>query len=169
MTRDRLLAWRLANQHLAATRTGDPAQVVAHLGAVQAQDYGQSLWAVGQRAAQATVGTVEAAIESGASLRTWPMRGTIHFVPAGDARWMVELLAGRRIKQVTGVYLLNPVMVLDGLAVGLWETDRQPGNGEDRTGTIREDIRPRPRPLPARGGALRGISRPARCGHPGLA
>jgi Winged helix DNA-binding domain len=104
VTRDRLLAWRLANQHLAATGTGDPAQVVAHLGAVQAQDYGQSLWAVGQRTAQATVGTVEAAIESGAILRTWPMRGTIHLVPAGDARWMIELLAGRRVKQVTGVY-----------------------------------------------------------------
>ena len=29
VTRERLLAWRLANHHLAATRTGDPAQLVA--------------------------------------------------------------------------------------------------------------------------------------------
>ena len=46
VNRERLLAWRLANHHLAAARTGDPAQLVAHFGAVQAQEYGQSLWAV---------------------------------------------------------------------------------------------------------------------------
>jgi Winged helix DNA-binding domain len=104
VTRERLLAWRLANQHLAATRTGDPAQLVAHFGAVQAQEYGQALWAIGLRTTRATVGTVEAAVERGEILRTWPMRGTIHFMAAGDARWMVELLAGRRIRQMTGVY-----------------------------------------------------------------
>jgi hypothetical protein len=104
VTRERLLAWRLANQHLAATRTADPAQLVEHFGAVQAQEYGQALWAVGLRTTQAAVGTIEAAVERGAILRTWPMRGTIHLVAAGDARWMVELLAGRRIRQMTGVY-----------------------------------------------------------------
>ena len=104
VTRERLLAWRLANQHLAATRTGDPAQLVAHFGAVQAQEYGQALWAVGLRTTQAAVGTIEATVGRGAILRTWPMRGTIHLVAAGDARWMVELLAGRRIRQMTGVY-----------------------------------------------------------------
>ena len=65
MTRERLLAWRLANHHLAAARTGDPAQLVAHFGAVQAQEYGQALWAVGLRTARATVGTIEAAVERG--------------------------------------------------------------------------------------------------------
>jgi hypothetical protein len=30
-------------------------------------------------------------------VRTWPMRGTLHFVAARDARWMVELLAPQRI------------------------------------------------------------------------
>ena len=104
VTRERLLAWRLANQHLAATRTADPAQLVAHFGAVQAQEYGQALWAIGLRTTHAAVGTIEAAVERGAILRTWPMRGTIHLVAAGDARWMVELLAGRRIRQMTGVY-----------------------------------------------------------------
>src|SRR5215470_18528246 len=49
VTRERLLAWRLANQHLAAGRTADPARLVAHFGAVQAQEYGQALWAVGLR------------------------------------------------------------------------------------------------------------------------
>src|SRR5215468_7525357 len=104
MTPEDLLARRLANQHLAATVTGDPAEVVAHLGAVQAQEYGHSLWAVGLRTRQAGASTIEAAIDRGTILRTWPMRGTIHFVPAVDARWMLELLAGRRIRQMTSVY-----------------------------------------------------------------
>ena len=104
MTPEDLLARRLANQHLAATVTGDPAAVVTHLGAVQAQEYGHSLWAVGLRTRQASASTIEAAIDRGAILRTWPMRGTIHFVPAADARWMLELLAGRRIGQMAVVY-----------------------------------------------------------------
>ena len=59
---------------------------------------------MGLRTGQASTGTVEAAIDRGAILRTWPMRGTIHLVPAADARWMLELLAGRRIRQMAGVY-----------------------------------------------------------------
>ena len=31
----------------------------------------------------------------GKIVRTWPMRGTLHFVAAADVRWMLELLAGR--------------------------------------------------------------------------
>jgi hypothetical protein len=83
---------------------GDPAAVVVHFGAVQAQEYGQALWAVGLRCAGATAAGIEAAIDRGDILRTWPMRGTIHLVPAPDARWMLELLAGRRVKTMAGVY-----------------------------------------------------------------
>lgn len=65
------------------------------MGAVQAQDYGQSLWAIGARLQSPTVEAVENAIAAGDILRTWPMRGTIHWVPAEDAKWMVALCAGR--------------------------------------------------------------------------
>jgi winged helix DNA-binding protein len=109
VTPERLLARRLARQWLAHQDTADaaasdPAEVVAHFGAVQAQEYGQALWAVGLRCAGATAAAIEAAIDRGAILRTWPMRSTIHLVPARDARWMLELLAGRRIKAMAGVY-----------------------------------------------------------------
>jgi hypothetical protein len=103
MTPDDLLARRLAGQRIADGRNADPVKVVAQLGAVQAQDYGQSMWALGLRSG-ATADVIRAAIERGAILRTWPMRGTIHFVPAEDARWMLDLLAGRRIRQMTSVY-----------------------------------------------------------------
>ena len=70
------------------------------LGAVQSQEYAQSLWALGLRTQDATAASIEAAIDRGAILRTWPMRGTIHLVPAEDARWMVRLLACRPVRLV---------------------------------------------------------------------
>ena len=40
---------------------------------------------------------MEAALADRTIVRTWPMRGTLHFVAAADARWMVELLATRMV------------------------------------------------------------------------
>ena len=104
MRTDDLLARRLANQHLAAPRTADPAEITRQLGAVQSQEYAQSLWALGLRTQGASVASIEAAIDRGAILRTWPMRGTIHLVPAEDARWMVRLLAGRPVRLAANTY-----------------------------------------------------------------
>jgi DNA glycosylase AlkZ-like len=101
---DDLLARRLANQHLTAPRTADPAEVTRQFGAVQSQEYAQSLWALGLRTQGASAASIEAAIDRGAILRTWPMRGTIHLVPAEDARWMVRLLAGRPLRRAAGTY-----------------------------------------------------------------
>ena len=96
MRTDDLLARRLANQHLAAPRTADPAEITRQLGAVQSQEYAQSLWALGLRTQGASVASIEAAIDRGAILRTWPMRGTIHLVPAEDpAGWCGCWPAGR--------------------------------------------------------------------------
>lgn len=65
------------------------------MGAVQAQDYPGSLWAVGQRLKGATESTIEDAIADRSIVRTWPMRGTLHFVSARDVRWMLRLLTPR--------------------------------------------------------------------------
>jgi hypothetical protein len=64
---------------------------------VQAQDYLASLWALGVRLPGTTDAAVEKTIASRVILRTWPMRGTIHFVAAEDARWMLALMAPRSI------------------------------------------------------------------------
>lgn len=84
---------RLAAQRVSATTFTRPEQVVAALGAVQAQDYLGALWAIGLRMKAAREADVERAIAERRIIRTWPMRGTLHFVAAPDARWMVELLA----------------------------------------------------------------------------
>lgn len=97
MTDTNIASQRLLNQRIEGERFEKPGEVVRWLGAVQAQDYAQSLWAVGLRLRSATVADIERAISDGEILRTWPMRGTIHFVPPEDARWMLELLASRML------------------------------------------------------------------------
>jgi len=86
---------RLANQHVSRPTFRDPADVVRWLGAVQAQDYLGGLWAVGLRTKRATEATVEDAIARRAIVRTWPMRGTLHFVAAEDVRWILPILTPR--------------------------------------------------------------------------
>ncbi len=86
---------RLVRQQLVEPRFAEPAALVEWMGAVQCQDYAGGLWSIGRRLRRATEAGVERAIEARAIVRTWPMRGTLHFVPAPDARWMVRLLAPR--------------------------------------------------------------------------
>ena len=73
--------------------------MVRALGAVQAQDYYASLWAVGLRLRRAQEADIERAITARSIVRTWPMRGTLHFVAAEDVRWMLALLAPRTIQR----------------------------------------------------------------------
>ncbi len=75
---------------------------MAHLGAIQAQDYRNALWAVGLRCAGATESAIERAIAQRKIVRTWPMRGTLHFVAAADVRWMLELLTPRILAGAAG-------------------------------------------------------------------
>ncbi len=88
---------RLHGQCIASPKAADPAAVVRHLGAMQAQAYGQALWAIGLRTQGATAASIEQAIADRTIVRTWPMRGTIHFVPAADARWMLRLSCARML------------------------------------------------------------------------
>ncbi|MDX8148952.1 winged helix DNA-binding domain-containing protein [Lentzea sp. BCCO 10_0061] len=75
--------------------------VVRSLGAVQGQDYGQSLWAIGLRTADARITDVEEALQTGRVVRTWLMRGTIHYVLAEDVRWMLGLFGARDLARLT--------------------------------------------------------------------
>lgn len=88
---------RLSNQHIAGEKFENPEEVVRWMGAMQAQDYLQAVWAVGVRTVSATMADIEQAIEDRKIVRTWPMRGTIHFVPPEDAAWMLKLSAARMI------------------------------------------------------------------------
>ena len=78
-----------------SSENATPGEVVAALGAMQAQDYAGALWAIGMRLPDATQTDVERAIANRMIIRTWPMRGTLHFVAAADVRWLLELLGAR--------------------------------------------------------------------------
>jgi hypothetical protein len=62
---------------------------------MQAQDLASGVWSFGVRLPQFTVDDVSAALERREAVRTWPMRGTVHFVPPRDAHWMLELMGSR--------------------------------------------------------------------------
>jgi hypothetical protein len=97
-----ILRLRLHNQHISSRCFATPEAVVSWLGAAQAQDYAGAKWSVGLRIENATETDVEKAISDRSIVRTWPMRGTLHFVAADDVRWMLQLLAPRIISGMAG-------------------------------------------------------------------
>ncbi|MFL6467347.1 MAG: winged helix DNA-binding domain-containing protein [Pyrinomonadaceae bacterium] len=95
MNKSRIAQIRLANQQIVGTKFTEPKELVAWLGAVQAQDYGMAKWAVGLRLASATERSIEAAVDSGSIIRTHVLRPTWHFVAKDDIRWILDLTAPR--------------------------------------------------------------------------
>jgi hypothetical protein len=87
---------RLVSQRIVASRRCErPEDVVRWMGAMQAQEYNQALWAIGSRLRAGTAESVVRAIEERRILRTWLMRGTIHFAPPEDVRRLLMLCAPR--------------------------------------------------------------------------
>lgn len=82
---------------LAGDRPRDPAAAVAALLAMQAQDHAGALWSIGVRTDGATEGSIEAALASGAIVRGWPLRRTLHVIAAADHRWLLALLGPRAV------------------------------------------------------------------------
>ena len=64
---------------------------------MQAQDYLGVLWSLGLRTGLGEA-AVEAAHTSGAIVRSWPMRGTLHLVAAEDLGWMLTLTGERMVR-----------------------------------------------------------------------
>ncbi len=94
--RRRVTGLRLAAQGIARP-LGDPVDAVRGLLAVQAQDYLGALWSLGVRS-RASEARVEAAHASGAIVRSWPMRGTLHLVAAEDLAWLLSLTGERTVR-----------------------------------------------------------------------
>ncbi len=62
---------------------------------MQAQDFTAARWAIGVRAPGSSVADVRRAINDAQIVRSWPMRGTLHFVPAEELGGMLGLTAPR--------------------------------------------------------------------------
>lgn len=82
---------RLVAQRLAGRAAATPAEAVRHLVAVQAQDLPGALTSIALRTTGRSRDEVLAAFDAGEIVRSWPMRGTLHVVPAEDLGWMLPL------------------------------------------------------------------------------
>lgn len=71
---------------------------------MQAQEYAAAKWAIAARIPGITDADLEHQIAAGQLLRTWPMRGTIHFVQPEDAHWMLALMTPRVFNKYKRIY-----------------------------------------------------------------
>jgi hypothetical protein len=78
------------------------AETVRWMTAMQAQDLQAAMWAVGVRVPGTGLADVRSALDSGAVVRSWPMRGTLHLVAPEDLHWMLDLTAERLTKGIAG-------------------------------------------------------------------
>lgn len=92
---------RICHQ-LACPVFGQPAELVAWMGAVQAQEYAMAKWAVGVRLKEGRCTEVDKALQEGKIVRTHIMRPTWHYVAGEDLRWMLQLSSVRIRKAVDG-------------------------------------------------------------------
>jgi hypothetical protein len=93
---------RLVAQRLAGPRPATAADAVRRLLCVQGQDLPGALTSVALRTAQRSRAAVEAALDAGEVVRSWPMRGTLHLVAAEDLHWLLALLAPRALAASAG-------------------------------------------------------------------
>jgi hypothetical protein len=91
-----IAAARLDNQCIATSLRRRPEDVVARLGAVQAQEYPAARWALALRMrGPVTAAGIDRALNDGRIIRTHVLRPTWHFVVPADLRWMLALTAPR--------------------------------------------------------------------------
>ena len=88
-------AARLINQQIVSSEFTKAKDLLAHMGAVQSQDYAMSKWAIGLRVPGSTEKRIEKALDKGDILRTHVLRPTWHLIPAADIYWMLSLSAGK--------------------------------------------------------------------------
>lgn len=84
---------RLINQQIVDSKYRTAKDLVASMGAMQAQDFNMVKWAIGTRIPGSTDKLIESAIDKGEILRTHLLRPTWHIVSADDIYWMLELTA----------------------------------------------------------------------------
>ena len=95
---------RLDHQRITRPGRGGAEDVVAWLGAVQAQEYPAAKWGLALRmSGSQTDADIERACTEGRILRTHLLRPTWHFVTPADIRWMLDLTAPR-VHQAMGSY-----------------------------------------------------------------
>lgn len=105
------VAIRLLSQQLAAPQFSTPSEVVAHMGAMQAQDYRMMRWAVGLRMRQPSGTAFRKDYDSGRIIRMHLLRGTWQLIAADDYRWMHDLCTPKSTSVIQGWMKANKVCI----------------------------------------------------------
>ncbi len=132
------VAIRLLNQQLAAPQFCDPAQVVSHMGAIQAQEYRMMRWAVAMRTRKPSARAFKAAFDDGRIIRLHLMRGTWQLVAADDYWWMLDLCAPKAIAVTRGWMNSNRITIPDTELMSIRDVLVQ--TAADKGSVTKEDI-----------------------------
>lgn len=95
MTLHEISVGRLKSQKISETEFKNPREIVSWMGAMQAQDYHMSKYAIGVRLLEPAEEKVESAIDKSEIIRIHVLRPTWHFIAADDIYWMLDLSATR--------------------------------------------------------------------------
>ncbi|MBR5169619.1 MAG: AlkZ family DNA glycosylase [Muribaculaceae bacterium] len=107
------IAIRLLNQQLICQQFCDPAQVVSHMGAIQAQEYRMMRWAVAMRTRKPSARAFKQAYDKGEIVRLHLMRGTWQLVTARDYWPLLTLCAPKALAVTRGWMRSNHISIPD--------------------------------------------------------
>ena len=105
------VAIRLLNQQLVAPQFNNPADVVSHMGAMQAQEYRMMRWAVEMRTKKPSVKAFKEAFDNGRIIRLHLMRGTWQLVAAEDYWMLIDLCSPKAISVTKGWMSSNKITI----------------------------------------------------------
>jgi len=86
---------RLRTQGLTGPGLANATEAVRALGAVQAQEFAETTWSLGERCRPSSGARVQEAFDRGDVLRTHVLRPTWHLVAREDLPWLLRLSAPR--------------------------------------------------------------------------
>ena len=115
------IAIRLLSQQLISPQFVSPKEVVAHMGAMQAQDYRMMRWAVMMRTKKPSAEAFCQAYDAGEIIRLHLLRGTWQLVSSDDYGWMLRLFAGKAERVIRGWMKANKVTIEDDELYGVRE------------------------------------------------
>ena len=107
------VAIRLLNQQLIVPQFKSPAEVVSHMGAMQAQEYRMMRWAVEMRTTKPSHKAFKEAFDSGQIIRLHLMRGTWQLVAAEDYWPFITLCGSKSIAVTKGWMSSNKITIPD--------------------------------------------------------
>ena len=132
------IAIRLLNQQLICPQFSDPAAVVSHMGAVQAQEYRMMRWAVTMRTRRPSARAFKRAFDSGQVIRLHLMRGTWQLVSAEDYWPMIDLCAPKAMAVTRGWMHSNRISIPDAEVARIRDILAQ--TAADQGSVTREDF-----------------------------